>query len=162
MDTGQEFLPVRFIPIKIPHDEGCIDTPFAQFDAYAQGSETLAHTLIHVVCGKSLVALHALPGDSGQHRCDCLLGMAPLQQLAPQLGTRMLTGGQQAQGGLLDGLAILRIRTQALAPLVASGTGVSWGNSRARILASISAAMSVFSLRKLRTLSLPWPMRLPS
>jgi len=117
-----------------------------------------------VALGIALVALQVLGGERLDAGLRLLGSEAALAELAPQLGLRVLTARQQGQGGGAAVAGLARVLPQAStssASASAAGAAATSGSARARMAASISRAISVFSRRKLRTLSLPWPIRSP-
>jgi len=132
----------------------------AQLRPDAKGAVAPAPSRLQVLAGEALVTQQALALEPIEQRLDFIRVGAPAQQLSLELGPRMLTGSQQTQRGLSEPCIPVAAQASTSASCALSSPA-AWGRAAARICASISAAMPGLSLRKLRALSLPWPMRSP-
>jgi hypothetical protein len=114
------------------------------------------------------IALQALSSQIGNDLIDNVFGKAFGQQLVPQFVPAVFAAGKIAEASILDDLRRLAGFAQNSASPTSSGTAgprdaavASPANAFSRTLASMASATSGRSFRKLRTLSLPWPMRSP-
>ena len=158
-------------PVMIAVIEGFGDqigrhAPFPEFGTNAEGAVALAHPLGHVLLGKALVAEQSALFEIVEHRAKGILLMPLGRQFTFEFGATVFASGQQAYRrslqfgrGRLVGIAAQASTSSGASDAVSSPDGM--GRAAMRTWVSISAAMSGFSLRKVRTFSLPCPMRSP-
>ena len=134
-------------------------TALLQFPAYVHGTVTPVDSVVNVGFCVAFVALQTL---ACQVRHDGFNGAASKTaqgEFSDQFLPAVLPPRQQVECTFPDRLLVVaQASTSSASSLSLAARS---GRTRARTAASISCAMSVCSLRKLRTLSFPWPMRSP-
>jgi hypothetical protein len=130
-----------------------------QFPPYVHGTVTPADSVVNIGLGVTLVALQAF---AGQVRHDGFYGAVRKTaqcKFSDQFLPAVLPPRQQVECTFPDRLLVVAQASTSSASSVS--LAARSGRTLARMAASISCAVSGCSLRKLRTLSLPWPMRSP-
>ena len=148
----QQRAPLAIADLQVSLDQLGTDAALLQLPADAYRSLALADAALDEGFGEALIALQAGLPQLVEHLLQQFRISLPLQEFTLQFLPRMLAGRQQSDCRSLDTGGLL----QAQASASASASSVSLlGSSSARIRRSISLEISGFSLRKLRTFSLP-------
>ncbi len=154
----QQVVPLALVDLHIAINQLSAYPPLLQIPADTYRTLPLVEAALNEGFGETFVALQAVPLELVEDLLQQIgIGVA-LDQFVSQLPTGVLTGREQSDCRGLDLNAIFQAQASASA---SSSSASLLGSSSARIRPSISSAISGFSLRKLRTFSLPWPIRSP-
>lgn len=154
----QQGWPTLGISLEIGINQRLIDTALTQFSPDAHRSAASLCPAGDIAFGVTVITLQTGLAQTLQDCIDFVFLEITGLQFVPQLLQRVFTLSQQANRRCL----YLRIARLVQTSASASSSSLSCdGSNSSRIRDSIASEMSGFSLRKLRTFSLPWPIRSP-
>ena len=158
MHLSEQVTPFVLVDLQRAADEISVYAPLLKLRADAHGALPFVDAALDECLSEAFIALQAGLLELLEDLLQQIRIEAIFAKLALQLPAGVLPGRKQSDcrgldlGGSRDAQAFASTSFSSL-----SGCG----SNSARIRPSISLEISGFSLRKLRTFSLPWPMRSP-
>lgn len=138
-------------------DQGIINTPLLQFLFYAYRTIALVYPRMDIHFGKAIVTLQVFFNKRLYNAFYRGIIIAAQGKLVEEFFRAVFAPRQEPDRAITD---VRQIVAQASASSGLSVRLIS-GKTLLRIVASISLAISGFSLRNTLTFSLPWPIRSP-
>jgi hypothetical protein len=154
----EQVTPFVLIDFQIAADEISAYASLLEFRADAQRTLPFVDTALDEGLGETFIALQTRLLELIERLLQQIRIIGVFAELALQLPAGVLPGREQSDCRGLD-LSRSRVAQASASTSFSSVSGC--GSNSARMRPSISLEIAGFSLRKLRTFSLPWPMRSP-
>jgi len=155
---SEQVTPLVPVDLQIAANALGTDAPLLEFRTDTQRALAFVDAALDEGLGEAFIALQTGLLELVEYLRQQFRIEVVLAQLALQLPAGVLPGREQPD---CRGLNLSRSRVVQASASTSFSSVSGCGSNSARMRPSISLEISGFSLRKLRTFSLPWPMRSP-